>query len=115
VWTEGRKIASIGIHVRRWITTHGFALNVLNDLDGFDLIVPCGIAGVEMTSVAREADRRAGGRSGGQAVSGPAADELWHATTAAVVEQFGRVFNRRPEPTELPIVLPEGTAPALPA
>ena len=49
-----RKIASIGIGVRRWVTYHGFALNVNLDLAGFDAIVPCGLHGVEMTSVARE-------------------------------------------------------------
>lgn len=49
-----RKIASIGVGVRRWVTFHGFALNVTIDLDGFDAIVPCGLAEVEMTSVARE-------------------------------------------------------------
>ena len=54
VWTGGRKIASIGIHVKKWVTWHGFALNVLTDLSYFDLIVPCGIQGVVMTSVQRE-------------------------------------------------------------
>jgi lipoyl(octanoyl) transferase len=54
VWTRGRKIASIGIHVKQWVTFHGFALNVTTDLRGFDLIVPCGIGGVVMTSVAAE-------------------------------------------------------------
>ncbi|MBW2275467.1 MAG: lipoyl(octanoyl) transferase LipB [Deltaproteobacteria bacterium] len=49
-----RKIASIGIGVRRWVTCHGFALNVSLDLAGFEAIVPCGLADVEMTSVARE-------------------------------------------------------------
>ena len=49
-----RKIASMGIGVRRWVTFHGFALNVTLDLPGFDAIVPCGLQGVEMTSVARE-------------------------------------------------------------
>jgi lipoyl(octanoyl) transferase len=49
-----RKIASIGVGVRRWVTYHGFALNVSLDLAGFDAIVPCGLRGVEMTSVARE-------------------------------------------------------------
>jgi len=49
-----RKIASIGIGVRRWITYHGFALNVSMDLTGFDVIVPCGLEGVEMTSVEKE-------------------------------------------------------------
>ena len=54
VWTGGRKIASIGVHARDWVTWHGFALNVTTDLSYFDLIVPCGIDGVVMTSMARE-------------------------------------------------------------
>ena len=54
VWTAGRKIASIGIHVKQWVTYHGFALNVSTDLTAFDLIVPCGIEDVMMTSVAEE-------------------------------------------------------------
>jgi lipoate-protein ligase B len=57
VWTRDRKIASIGIHVKQWVTLHGFALNVTTDLDYFDLIVPCGIRGVVMTSVAQELGR----------------------------------------------------------
>jgi lipoyl(octanoyl) transferase len=56
VWTSGRKIASIGVHARDWVTSHGFALNVTNDLSHFDLIVPCGLPDVTMTSVARELD-----------------------------------------------------------
>jgi len=56
VWTAdgARKIASIGVHARDWVTWHGFALNVTTDLSYFGLIVPCGIQGVDMTSVARE-------------------------------------------------------------
>ena len=54
VWTQGRKLASIGVHARDWVTWHGFALNVTTDLSYFDLMVPCGIAEVEMTSLARE-------------------------------------------------------------
>ena len=57
VWTKGRKIASIGIHVRQWVTWHGFALNVTTDLAPFQLIVPCGIQDVVMTSVAQEGAR----------------------------------------------------------
>ena len=53
-----RKIASIGIGVRHWITYHGFALNVSMDLDGFEVIVPCGLENVEMTSVVREWDHQ---------------------------------------------------------
>jgi lipoate-protein ligase B len=49
-----RKIASIGIGLQRWVTYHGFALNVTLDLSGFDAIVPCGLEDVEMTSVGRE-------------------------------------------------------------
>ena len=58
VWTSGRKIASIGIHVKQWVTFHGFALNVTTDLRPFALIVPCGIPDVTMTSVAWELGRR---------------------------------------------------------
>lgn len=51
-----RKLASIGVGVRRWVTFHGFALNVTLDPAEFELIVPCGLQGVQMTSVARELD-----------------------------------------------------------
>src|SRR2546427_112496 len=52
VWVDGRKIASIGVGIRRWVTYHGFALNVCCDLNYFDGIVPCGIEGCAMTSIA---------------------------------------------------------------
>jgi lipoate-protein ligase B len=52
VWSGEKKIASIGVGLRRWVTFHGFALNVACDLSYFDAIVPCGIAGCEMTSIA---------------------------------------------------------------
>ena len=71
VWTAGRKIASIGIHVKQWVTLHGFALNVTTDLSWFDLIVPCGIEQVVMTSLAEELlrdDREALERETRQAV-----------------------------------------------
>ena len=53
VWTKWHKIASIGVGVRRWVTYHGFALNVNTDLSYFDMIVPCGIENVKMTSIQR--------------------------------------------------------------
>jgi lipoate-protein ligase B len=86
VWTGERKIASIGIHVRQWVTWHGFALNVTDDLSAFDLIVPCGIPGVVMTSVAKEL--------AATAPRGPAADaELMRRTREAVVDGFVRTFG----------------------
>ena len=54
VWIDDRKIASIGVHARDWVTWHGFALNVSTDLRFFDLIVPCGIPSVRMTSIHAE-------------------------------------------------------------
>jgi lipoyl(octanoyl) transferase len=54
VWVGNRKIASIGVGVRHWITMHGFALNVCGDLSPFDQIVPCGIANITMTSIEKE-------------------------------------------------------------
>ena len=94
VWVEAdrdsrRKIASIGVHARDWVTWHGFALNVNTDLRYFDLIIPCGIAGVTMTSVAREL------RQGSADIRAVA-----HEVTGA----FGRVFGLTPrslEPTTL--------------
>jgi lipoate-protein ligase B len=82
VWSRGRKIASIGIHVKQWITYHGFALNVTTDLSYFDLIVPCGIRDVVMTSVAME--------------SGRTDTALWTDTRQAVLQAFSRVFNLEP-------------------
>jgi lipoate-protein ligase B len=79
VWTGDRKIASIGIHVKQWVTFHGFALNVDTDLRPFELIVPCGIEGVIMTSVAREL-----GRAGDAA--------LWRAARDGTIEAFARTL-----------------------
>jgi lipoyl(octanoyl) transferase len=83
VWTRGRKLASIGIHVKQWVTFHGFALNVHTDLSYFDLIVPCGIRDVVMTSVALEL-----GRTDSTA--------LWEEARQAVVESIGTVFELVP-------------------
>jgi lipoyl(octanoyl) transferase len=60
VWVGERKIASIGVHVARGVTTHGFAINIENDLQPFGWIVPCGLEGVQMTSLIRETGRLAG-------------------------------------------------------
>lgn len=54
VWVQERKLCSIGIHCRRWVTWHGLALNVNPDLSYFERIVPCGLEGVSMTSLAEE-------------------------------------------------------------
>ena len=83
VWTDGRKIASIGIHVKQWVTLHGFALNVHPDLAWFDAIVPCGLQGVTMTSVARE-------------LGGADPSSWWQPSTEAVITAFGEAFARVP-------------------
>ncbi len=54
VWVEERKIASIGVHLSRGVSTHGFAINVENDLDPFSWVVACGLPDVRMTSLAAE-------------------------------------------------------------
>ncbi|MGH3600699.1 MAG: lipoyl(octanoyl) transferase LipB, partial [Pseudonocardiaceae bacterium] len=60
VWVQERKIASIGVHVARGVTTHGFAVNVENDLQPFSWVVACGLDGVSMTSLIKETGRMAG-------------------------------------------------------
>jgi lipoyl(octanoyl) transferase len=60
IWVGERKIGSIGVHVSKGVTTHGFAVNVDNDLQPFEWIVPCGIDGVRMTSVCKETTRGEG-------------------------------------------------------
>lgn len=87
VWTRGRKIASIGIHVKQWVTYHGFALNVNTDLAYFDLIVPCGIRDVVMTSVAMELGR----------TDSPT---VWAETRRAVVEGMAMAFDVVPSEAE---------------
>jgi lipoyl(octanoyl) transferase len=85
-----RKIGSIGVHVNRGVTTHGLAVNVNNDLQPFEWIVPCGIDGVRMTSITRERGRqhetgRAGARS-----------RMMDAYMDVVAELFVRIFERTP-------------------
>ncbi|MHC4647174.1 MAG: lipoyl protein ligase domain-containing protein, partial [Planctomycetota bacterium] len=58
LWVGRRKIASVGVRVSRGVSYHGMALNIQNDLGIFALLVPCGLDGVEMTSVLRETGRR---------------------------------------------------------
>ncbi|HJW13367.1 MAG TPA: lipoyl(octanoyl) transferase LipB [Thermoanaerobaculia bacterium] len=79
VWVGNDKIAAIGVHLSRWITTHGFALNVTEEpLENFRGIVPCGIADGGVTSIERVAGRR------------PALEEV----VAAIVARFAEVFAR---------------------
>jgi lipoyl(octanoyl) transferase len=85
VWTHDRKIASIGVHARDWVTWHGFALNVTTDLSYFDLMIPCGLAGVEMTSVEKELGASA---------------PTFIAVTAAVAKSFGEIFSLELSPLE---------------
>ena len=81
---EGRKIGSIGVHVSRGVTTHGFAVNVNNDLQPFEWVVPCGLEGVRMTSVCREL--------------GAEADMDGYMDV--VSERFGEIYGRQPIATE---------------
>src|SRR4051794_31817306 len=60
IWAGDAKIGSIGVHVNRGVTTHGFAVNVDNDLQPFEWVVPCGLDGVRMTSVCKETGRADG-------------------------------------------------------
>ena len=85
VWTQAdppKKIAAIGVHISRGITSHGFALNVTTDLELFDLIVPCGIRDKGVTSIARELPP-------GRAM--PTVEELGNRVSA----NFGRVFGEQ--------------------
>ena len=91
VWTGGRKIASIGVHARDWVTWHGFALNVTTDLSYFDLIVPCGIADVVMTSVAREL---------GTTPRAGSSPSLGSRVEAAVARAVAGVFSLEPSSVE---------------
>jgi len=81
VWTpERRKIGSIGVHVSRGVTTHGFAINVNNDLQPFEWIVPCGIESCRMTSLTRELG----------------AEQDLDAFATTVRDRFGEIYGREP-------------------
>jgi lipoyl(octanoyl) transferase len=99
VWTpERRKIGSIGVHVSRGVTTHGFAINVNNDLQPFEWIVPCGIEACRMTSLSREL--------------GAEQDLASFATT--VRDRFGEIYGRAPiEVSTGELAERVGAAPAL--
>ncbi len=79
VWTESGKICSIGVAVKKWVSFHGFALNVNTDLNYFDLIVPCGLKDVEMVSMQKILGREI------------AMDEI----KESVVSSFGFVFGQK--------------------
>jgi len=96
VWVEDRKIASIGVHLKRWITTHGFALNVAPDLSYFTRIVPCGLTDVQMTSVLAEREAAAGGSAPVGEGEIPALAEVAN----RVAHHFGAVYDRRIEWSE---------------
>jgi lipoyl(octanoyl) transferase len=88
VWVQDRKIASIGVHVARGVATHGFAINVDNDLSPFEWVVACGLPDVQMTSLARET-----GRSGLLAdfrplIAAQLACELGHEPSALDLDQL---------------------------
>jgi lipoyl(octanoyl) transferase len=78
VWVGTRKIGSIGLHVSRGVTTHGLAINVNNDLQPFEWVVPCGLEGVSMTSLSRELG----------------AEQDMNAFAATVVDSYAEVFDR---------------------
>lgn len=82
VWVRDEKIASIGIGVKKWTTYHGFALNVNTDLSYFDIIVPCGIPGIKMTSI-RE-------------LSGNKKDIGMSEVKESIIGAFSRVFKMNP-------------------
>jgi len=83
VWVEQKKVAAIGVHISRWVTSHGFALNLTTDLSCFEYIVPCGLT----KPVTAMADL--GCRAG------------WPEVAAAVTRNFGRVFEREMAPAAL--------------
>jgi lipoyl(octanoyl) transferase len=95
VWVGERKIGSIGVHVQRGVTTHGFAVNVDCDLQPFEWVVPCGIDGVRMTSLCRETGRAGGIRCFRRRVAWRLAEELGRRQR---IVSLGRLLERA-EPT----------------
>ncbi len=93
VWVGEEKLAAIGVHLSRWVTSHGFALNVTTDLSYFDLIVPCGLADKGVTSLKKQIPRpdRIGARDD---------NSMMDAAKAAVVKHFGEVFDSAMQPVE---------------
>jgi lipoyl(octanoyl) transferase len=93
---EARKIGSIGVHVSRGVTTHGLAVNVNNDLQPFEWVVPCGIEGCRVTSLGRELG----------------AEQDLGAFAETVAARFGEVYDRLPvaaDPADLGLELPAAT------
>ena len=84
VWVGERKIASLGIHLRHWVTTHGFALNVTTDLSFFSGIVACGMQSAPMTSIEELAGTRARARRGGASASCCTSREVFGRDAGAV-------------------------------
>jgi len=80
VWVGTRKIGSIGLHVSRGVTTHGLAVNVNNDLQPFEWVVPCGIEGVSMTSLSRELG----------------VEQDMDAFMATLVDSYAKTFDKEP-------------------
>jgi lipoyl(octanoyl) transferase len=92
IWHANQKLAAIGVRISRWVTSHGFALNVAPDLDGFKLIVPCGIADHGVTSLARL----------GHAVEASAVEEQ-------IVARFCEVFEREAIAPREPVAIEQPT------
>jgi lipoate-protein ligase B len=101
VWVNERKIASLGVAVRRWVGYHGFALNVCPDLSGFSLIHPCGLKDVRMTSMAELLGSRAPDMAEVRtAVTAELVSLLGYAAAVEVPAEAARAFQIRPVPAD---------------